>query len=53
MRAQSSSPCVVFFDELDALVPRRDDSLVSLVVYLPLHVALNDSALVSPNRVLV
>ncbi|KAF8315865.1 AAA-domain-containing protein [Clavulina sp. PMI_390] len=27
MRAQSSSPCVVFFDELDALVPRRDDSL--------------------------
>lgn len=30
MRAASSSPCVVFFDELDALVPRRDDSLVRL-----------------------
>ncbi|KAI3613605.1 ribosome biogenesis atpase rix7 [Moniliophthora roreri] len=26
-RARSSSPCIVFFDELDALVPRRDDSL--------------------------
>ncbi|KAF9270726.1 AAA-domain-containing protein [Marasmius fiardii PR-910] len=26
-RARASSPCVVFFDELDALVPRRDDSL--------------------------
>lgn len=26
-RAASSAPCVVFFDELDALVPRRDDSL--------------------------
>lgn len=24
MRARSSVPCVVFFDELDALVPRRD-----------------------------
>lgn len=32
MRAQSSSPCVVFFDELDALVPRRDDSLVCVLV---------------------
>jgi ribosome biogenesis ATPase len=28
-RARASAPCVVFFDELDALVPRRDDSLVS------------------------
>lgn len=28
-RARASSPCIVFFDELDALVPRRDDSLVS------------------------
>ncbi|KAK7465523.1 Ribosome biogenesis ATPase rix7 [Stygiomarasmius scandens] len=26
-RARASSPCVVFFDELDALVPRRDDTL--------------------------
>lgn len=27
LRAASSVPCVIFFDELDALVPRRDDSL--------------------------
>ncbi|KAI5809637.1 ribosome biogenesis ATPase RIX7 [Peziza echinospora] len=26
-RARASTPCVIFFDELDALVPRRDDSL--------------------------
>jgi ribosome biogenesis ATPase len=26
-RARASSPCVIFFDELDALVPRRDDSM--------------------------
>ncbi|KAF8597286.1 AAA-domain-containing protein, partial [Ceratobasidium sp. AG-I] len=26
-RARASAPCVVFFDELDALVPRRDDNL--------------------------
>ncbi|KAK8196621.1 Ribosome biogenesis ATPase rix7 [Zalaria obscura] len=26
-RARSSAPCVIFFDELDALVPRRDDSV--------------------------
>jgi ribosome biogenesis ATPase len=28
-RARTSAPCVIFFDELDALVPRRDDSMVS------------------------
>lgn len=37
-RARSSAPCVIFFDELDALVPRRDDSLseasVSLLLLL-------------------
>ncbi|WVO17520.1 hypothetical protein L204_105214 [Cryptococcus depauperatus] len=27
IRARASSPCVIFFDELDALVPRRDDSM--------------------------
>ena len=27
VRAGSSVPCVIFFDELDALVPRRDESL--------------------------
>ncbi|KAF3480277.1 ribosome biogenesis ATPase RIX7 [Arthroderma uncinatum] len=26
-RARSSVPCVIFFDELDALVPRRDDTM--------------------------
>jgi ribosome biogenesis ATPase len=26
-RARSSVPCVIFFDELDALVPKRDESL--------------------------
>ncbi|GJE85652.1 AAA-domain-containing protein [Phanerochaete sordida] len=26
-RARASSPCVIFFDELDALVPRRDDNM--------------------------
>ena len=32
-RARASSPCIIFFDELDALVPRRDDSLVWLTIY--------------------
>ena len=27
VRARSSVPCIIFFDELDALVPRRDDTL--------------------------
>ncbi|OCL08509.1 AAA-domain-containing protein [Glonium stellatum] len=27
MRARSSIPCVIFFDELDALVPRRNEAL--------------------------
>lgn len=27
VRARSSIPCVIFFDELDALVPKRDDAL--------------------------
>ncbi|KAI5451701.1 Ribosome biogenesis ATPase rix7 [Naganishia albida] len=26
-RARTSEPCVIFFDELDALVPRRDESM--------------------------
>jgi ribosome biogenesis ATPase len=26
-RARASCPCIIFFDELDALVPRRDDTL--------------------------
>jgi ribosome biogenesis ATPase len=26
-RARASSPCIIFFDELDALVPRRDETL--------------------------
>ncbi|KAK9237423.1 P-loop containing nucleoside triphosphate hydrolase protein [Lipomyces kononenkoae] len=27
LRARASVPCVIFFDELDALVPKRDDTL--------------------------
>ena len=26
VRARASTPCIIFFDELDALVPRRDES---------------------------
>jgi ribosome biogenesis ATPase len=36
-RARASSPCVIFFDELDALVPRRDDSLVYPLFITPIH----------------
>lgn len=39
-RARASAPCVIFFDELDALVPRRDDNLVgvkSSLVILQVH----------------
>ena len=34
-RARASAPCVIFFDELDALVPRRDDSMVRMSSCLP------------------
>lgn len=34
-RARASSPCIIFFDELDAMVPRRDDSLVSKARLFP------------------
>lgn len=34
-RARASSPCIIFFDELDAMVPRRDDSLVSSRLLIP------------------
>lgn len=29
-RARNSAPCVIFFDEVDALCPRRSDCEVSL-----------------------
>ena len=35
-RARASAPCVIFFDELDALVPKRDDSVVSSRIPSPL-----------------
>lgn len=41
-RARASSPCIVFFDELDAMVPRRDDSLVRHAI--PLASSLAQSA---------
>lgn len=36
-RARASAPCVIFFDELDALVPKRDDALVCLDVKTSMH----------------
>lgn len=32
-RARNSAPCVIFFDEVDALCPRRSDREVSLKVF--------------------
>ena len=31
-RVRASSPCIIFFDELDALVPRRDETLSESVI---------------------
>lgn len=39
-RARNSAPCVVFFDELDALVPRRSDADVSNSCALRLSLSL-------------
>ena len=45
-RARDSAPCVIFFDELDALCPRRTDSShVSLVF------SMFETALVCPRQV--
>jgi ribosome biogenesis ATPase len=46
-RARASSPCVIFFDELDALVPRRDDSMAST---LALPSGTHAHSLPSPRR---
>lgn len=44
-RARASAPCVIFFDELDALVPRRDDSMVS-----PRHATLTPVGILRSRR---
>ena len=33
-RARASAPCVIFFDEIDSLVPKRSSSEVGIKFYL-------------------
>lgn len=44
-RARASSPCVIFFDELDALVPRRDESMVRTSIHSSLFTPTSNSLL--------